>query len=216
MILVVGSEKGGTGKTTISTNLAVMLAQNSGGGVLLVDSDPQGSAMEFNNVRDEEGHTPSMTCVKVTGKSVASEVRKLSPKFDHVVIDVGGRDTAALRSAMVIADVLIVPFLPSQYDAWSIEHMDGLIEDAQGFNPDLTPLLVMNKVDTNPQIKLAEEAREFVKDLKNLQLVDSRLANRVAFRRSAAEGQTVNELAKKDPKAAGELQGVYDEVMKNA
>lgn len=215
MILVVGSEKGGTGKTTIATNLAVLLAQESGG-VLLVDSDPQGSAMEFNNVRDEEGHTPSMTCVKVTGKSVASEIRKLSPKFDHVVIDVGGRDSAALRSAMVIADVLVVPFLPSQYDAWSIEHMDSLIEDAQGFNPDLTPLLVMNKVDTNPQIKLADEASEFVKDLKNLKLVDLRLANRVAFRRSAAEGQTVNELAKRDPKAAGELQGVFDEVMKNA
>jgi len=72
MVVVVGSEKGGTGKTTIATNLAIYRA-HARRDVLLVDADPQGSAIEFSRVRESEGHTPTLTCVMITGRSVASE-----------------------------------------------------------------------------------------------------------------------------------------------
>jgi chromosome partitioning protein len=115
MVVVVGSEKGGTGKTTIATNLAIHRAQ-SGRDVLLVDADPQGSAIEFSRVREGEGHTPIITCVMITGRSVASEVRKLNSRFGDIVIDVGGRDSAALRSSMLVAQVMVIPCLPGQFD----------------------------------------------------------------------------------------------------
>jgi chromosome partitioning protein len=163
MIVVVGSEKGGTGKTTLATNLAIYRAQVRRD-VLLVDADPQGSAIEFSRVRESEGHTPAITCVMVTGRSVSSEVRKLAPRFDDV-IDVGGRDSAALRSAMLVAQVMVIPCLPGQFDVWSIEGMNTLVREAVALNEPLRAVTVLNKVDTNPRMGLADEAAEMTKDL---------------------------------------------------
>jgi chromosome partitioning protein len=170
MIAVVGSEKGGTGKTTIATNLAIYRAQ-VGRDVLLVDADPQGSAIEFSRVRESEGHTPTITCVMVTGRSVASEVRKLAPRFDDVVIDVGGRDSAALRSAMLVAQVMVIPCLPGQFDVWSIEGMNALVREAVALNEPLRAVTVLNKVDTNPRMGLADEAAEMTKDLSHIECI---------------------------------------------
>ncbi len=215
MVVVVGSEKGGTGKTTIATNLAIFRAQ-SNRDVLLVDADPQGSAIEFSRVRESEGHAPAITCVMITGRSVASEVRKLMPRFGDVVIDVGGRDSAALRSAMLVANVMVVPCLPGQFDVWSIEGMNALVREAAALNEGLRAVTVLNKVDTNPRMGLADETAEFTKDLSHIRLLDVRLGYRVAYRRAAAEGQAVTELAKKDPRAVHEIEALAAEVFKNA
>lgn len=109
MIAVVASVKVGTGKTTISTNLAVIRAQNASD-VLLIDADTQKSAFDFCVVREEEGHQPEITSSLITGKSTGSELKKLEPKFDDIVVDVGGRDALTLRSYLLVANVLIVPF----------------------------------------------------------------------------------------------------------
>ena len=215
MIVVVGSEKGGTGKTTIATNLAIYRAQ-AGRDVLLVDADPQGSAIEFSRVRESEGHTPAVTCVMVTGRSVASEIRKLAPRFDDIVIDVGGRDSAALRSSMLVAQVMVVPCLPGQFDVWSIEGMNALVREAAALNEPLRAVTVLNKVDTNPRVGLADETAEMTKDLSHIRLLDVRLGYRVAYRRAAAEGQAVNELIKKDQRAITEIENLIREVFKDA
>lgn len=96
MIVAVAGIKGGTGKTTLATNLAVYRAMNASD-VLLVDTDTQGSSMDFSQVREENNLDPSITVSSLTGKQAGSEVNKLSPKFDDVVVDVGGRDTSAFR-----------------------------------------------------------------------------------------------------------------------
>lgn len=215
MIVVVGSEKGGTGKTTIATNLAIYRAQ-VGRDVLLLDADPQGSAIEFSRVRESEGHMPTVTCVMVTGRSVAGEVRKLAPRFDDVVIDVGGRDSAALRSSMLVAQVMVVPCLPGQFDVWSIEGMNALVREAAALNEPLRAVTVLNKVDTNPRMGLADEAAEMTKDLSHIRLLDVRLGYRVAYRRAAAEGQAVSELIKKDQRAIAEIENLMREVFQDA
>jgi len=215
MIIVVGNEKGGVGKTTLAANLAILRAQQ-GRDVLVVDADPQGSITEFFRVREEEGYTPALSCVSVTGKSVSSEVRKLVPRFDDIVVDVGGRDTAAFRSALLVAEALLVPSLPGQFDAWSLETLNTVIAEARALNEKLRPLLVLNKVDSNPRIGLTDETAEFVADLENLPLLPVKIGYRVAYRRSAAEGQAVNELSKKDPKAIDEIKNLYREVFENA
>lgn len=217
MIIVVASEKGGTGKTTISTNLAVVRAQNASD-VLLVDADTQGSAMDFTTVREEEGHEPQLTSSSITGRGIGAELRKLSHKFDDIIVDVGGRDSSTLRSAILAADVLVIPFLPSQFDAWSIERMDEMVGEVKQLNETLQTVVFLNKVDTNPRVALSDEAIMLAQNLKNLNFSNITVGYRVAFRRSVAEGLAVTELkkSKTDPKAVAEIKELYKEVFKNA
>jgi len=210
-VILVANEKGGTGKTTLATNMAIMRAQH-GSDVLLVDADPQGSSSEFIRVREDEQVQPSITCVSITGRGVSSEVRKLIPRYKDIIIDAGGRDSAGLRSALIVADVLIVPFLAGQYDVWGVENMDQIVGEALGLNPEMKPYLVLNKQDTNPRISIATEAEALAKEMENLKILDTKLGYRVAYRRSAAEGRAVNELDKRDPKAVAELDSLYKEV----
>ena len=218
MIVVIASEKGGTGKTTVSTNLAVIRAQNAAD-VLLIDADSQRSAIDFATVRNLEGHHPELTCSSITGQGIGSELRKLAPKFDDIIVDVGGRDSSTLRSSLLVADVLVVPFIASQFDTWGLERMDSIVGDVLPLNERLRTIAFLNKVDTNPRIALAEEAINFAVELKHLTFLKAIMVGyRVAFRRSVADGMAVTELskAKKDPKAIQEIINLYQEVFKDA
>ncbi|MDC0344922.1 AAA family ATPase [Alphaproteobacteria bacterium] len=216
MIIVVASEKGGTGKTTIAANLAVVRAQNASD-VLLVDADPQKSSTDFAAVRDEEGHSPDITCSAITGRSIGSELRKLIPKFDDIIVDVGGRDSSTLRSSLLVANVLVSPFLPSQLDSWGAERMDVLAGEVKELNQELKAIAFLNKFDTNPRVALTNDAEQFAQNFKNLELSDTKIGYRVAFRRSIAEGLSVTEIkTKKDIKAIAEINKLYKEVFTDA
>lgn len=216
MIVVVASVKGGTGKTTISSNLAVIRSQNAAD-VLLVDADTQKSAFDFSAVREELGHQPEITSSVIIGKSTGSELRKLTPKFDDIIVDVGGRDTSTLRSALLVADVLVVPFLPSQLDVWALDLMNTLIGELLQLNESLRVIPILNKVDTNPRVNLTEDASLFVQDLENITFSNVTIGYRVAFRRSVADGLAVTELKnRKDTKAISEINDLYKEVFGDA
>lgn len=215
MIIVVGSEKGGTGKTTIATNLAIIRAQK-GSDVLLLDSDPQGSSIDFARVRDTEGHQPEISCSSITGKILISELRKLRDKYDDIIVDVGGRDSISLRSALLEADIIIIPFLPSQFDLWSMERLDLVIGEAKQLNEKLKTLAFLNKVDSNPNSQLVEDASRLSADLTNIKLSEIKVGYRVSFRRSVAEGQAVTEVGKKDDKSILEIMKLYNEVFQDA
>lgn len=215
MIVVVSSEKGGTGKTTISTNLSIIRAQN-GYDVFFVDADSQKSATDFFAVRTELEHTPSPSCASIFGPGTYEEIKKMSSKFDDIIIDVGGRDTTTLRKSLLIADIVIVPFIPSQLDVWGLDRMDEIIGDAKEYNEKLKAICVMNKVDTNPKIGFKNEAQAIATDLKNITFPKAYLGYRVNYRRCIAEGMSVVELkTKKDDKAVTEILNLYEEVFKN-
>ena len=100
----VGGIKGGSGKTTVATNLAC-IAAGQGADVLLVDADNQETAFDFTNARkaDNPG-APSYTCVKLTGSSVRTEVLAMAKKYDHIIIDAGGPDTTSQRAALSVSN----------------------------------------------------------------------------------------------------------------
>lgn len=212
MIVVIASVKGGTGKTTIATNLAVMRACNASD-VLLVDCDDQKSSSDFAAVREEEKHSPPLTCVFLTGRTAGEEIRKLTNRFDDIVIDVGGRDSTTFRSVLLYADVLVVPFLPSQIDIWALDTMNTLVGNALELNPNLRTVCFMNKVDTNPRVELSEDATSLAKECTNLTFKDIPVGYRVSFRRCVAEGLSVIEYkGKREEKAKSEITKLYEDV----
>jgi chromosome partitioning protein len=212
MIILVGGEKGGSGKTTIATNLAAMLAEH-GRDTLLVDTDPQGSASFWAEARQEDATIPkNLTTVQKHGRSVGQEIQQLSPRFQDVVIDSGGRDSAELRAAMLIAHVILVPSRPSMYDIHSLALMDRLVGQSQQFNPGLQAFVVVNGASTNVGNADVSDMLEVLEDFDYLKVTGTVLRDRLAYRRSAAKGLSVNEFLPRDAKAAEELSGLYEEV----
>ena len=214
MIIVIASEKGGTGKTTISTNLSVLRALNQKK-VLLVDSDAQQSSVDFINVRNIDNISPDITCTPVIGSHANDILLSFKDKFDDIIVDVGGRDSVTMRSVISIANVLIVPFLPGSLDAWSTEKMAKLAgECIKSVNNSLRVLCVLNKADVNPKNKDNEDIINLVNTYPSLPNICSALHYRVSYRRAIGEGRGVMEITGKnrDNKAVCEINKLYDEV----
>jgi len=207
MIVVVGCTKGGTGKTTLSTNLTVLRAAE-GKKVLLVDADEQKSASIWANQRDSSGLTSSFTTIQLGGKAVYSQISKMKPDYDDIIIDVGGRETRSLRAAIVVADVLVLPFRPGSYDIWTITEIKGLLSEMIPANPNLQCIGVINQAD--PSGKENEEALEILKQCEEIETYPMLVGYRKAFRFSATDGLGVGEMEVKDPKAIMEMQALYD------
>jgi len=211
-IVLFGGEKGGTGKTTLATNMAAMLALQ-GRDVLLLDTDRQGTASFWATVREDSEVEPRISCVQKFGKSLASQVRDLAERYDEIVIDAGGRDSVELRYALGVCDRAYIPVQPFQFDIWTIRQMDELVEMAQGLNQNLEAFLVLNRVSTNPIVREDQETRDFFNEegFQNLSLLNSNLRDRIAFRKSAREGISVVEW-KQDRKATAEMNKLFKEV----
>lgn len=211
-IVLIGGEKGGTGKTTLATNLAATLAQR-GKDVLLLDTDRQGTASFWAAVREEAEVEPRIATVQKFGKGLPAQVQDLAGRYDEVIIDAGGRDSMELRYALGVCDRAYVPVQPFQFDIWTIRQMDELVSMARGFNPDLSASIVLNRVSTNPSVREDKETREFFAEegFENLSIVDPILHERIAFRKSARDGLSVAEW-KADTKASLEMNQLYKEI----
>jgi chromosome partitioning protein len=211
MIFTVGGIKGGTGKTTISTNLAVWLSQR-GADVLLVDADEQESASDFTAWREEtkKGEL-GYTLVQLNGPTVRRQIEQLRPKYDHIVIDTGGRDTASQRAALFVSDVYLIPFAPRSYEIWTLSKVQALLSEIQGSRS--APLQVysfLNKADTRGADN--NEATEVLRDNEELNFVDHSIINRKAFATAASKGLSVFELIPTDDKAVTEVDALFSHV----
>jgi chromosome partitioning protein len=136
MILAVSNTKDGVGKTTLAINLAIARA-STGKDVLLVDGDEQHTAITFTELRTEQLGAPGFTAVSLQGAALRTQVRQLAPKYDDIIIDVGGRDTGSLRAALTVAHTLLIPVQPRSFDIWVVDHMADLIKEAREINADL-------------------------------------------------------------------------------
>lgn len=222
MILTVGGEKGGVGKSTLAIHLAYMLA-SAGKDPLLIDADPQGSTSNFTAARDERAATPRLTCVQKLGKGLAHDARALAGRYSDLIIDTGGRDTVELRLAMLVSDRVLVPINCSAFNWWTLEKVDHLVGEAKLSNPELHTSVMLNRAPGNPQLRrrkiLTANERLRSAEFANLDVLTSVLVERTAFQDNEEFGLTVWEPSilrgTTDQVACGELANLYREIFLN-
>lgn len=203
MIYTVGGVKGGCGKSTVATNLAIYLA-HQGRDVLLIDADDQETAYDFSTLREEvETKQASYAAMKQTGSSIRREVPKFKNRFQDIVIDTGGRDTDSQRAALTISDVYLVPFVPRSFDIWTLERVDKLLDEVRAVNENLKAFVFLNRADARGDEN--GDAAEMLSESKQVIFIDAPLGYRKAFSTAAASGLGVIELKTSDDKAATEF-----------
>ena len=205
MIITVGNTKGGVGKTTIAVNLAIARALN-GRDVWLVDGDRQATAQTAISVRAQAGYEPGIACSTYPdGATLRTQVKQQANKFDDVVIDAGGRDSTSLRAALVLSDVLLVPFQPRSYDVWALNDIAALIDEAHSVRDGLRCFAVLNCADPGDASADNAEAAQAVAEVPQFEYLPTPLRRRKAFANAAGEGRSVLELRPQDLKATAEL-----------
>ncbi len=208
-VVAVASSKGGVGKSTIATNLAVETAR-AGLEVLLVDTDPQASSTLFAATRSED--RPSFRSIQMTKPILHREIPKLSEPYDLAFLDTGGRETTTFRSALTAADLILVPVIPSAYDIWASEDVFTVIDEVTATREGVRTRLVLNQVVS--RTKIAREALDALTDMAAEQgalLLDSCLHFRVAWKMASSEGLSVTEYEPRGA-AAEELRSLCREL----
>jgi len=193
MVTVIGSYKGGSGKSTITFNLAVWLAM-AGVKVQLIDTDPQATLSDVVGVRVEEDFEPQLRVGDPSG---------LTPErlnaADETLIDVGTANMDSMRRALELCDRVIVPVPPSQADIWSTQRYIHLVNSMQR-DKSAEVLGFINRGDTHHAVRETDEAAAALVSLPDIKLLKPRLSQRTVFRRSFSEGLAVFEL---EPRGKG-------------
>lgn len=209
MIVAVLGEKGGTGKTTLATNLAGMRAAE-GRDVLMIDADRQGSASYWAEKRaDTHPDLPLVHCVQKFGGGLLRTVGDMARRYNDIIIDAGAGDSREVESALRVAERTIIPIQPAGLDVWTLGLMDDRVSEAKAVNAKLVTYVVLNRTSPNPKDNDAGEAREAIEGCKHLQLADEVICDRVAVKRAAPAGLTVSEYKPYDAKAANEMVQLY-------
>lgn len=205
-IFAVVNTKGGVGKTTTAVHLATMLARTDK--TLLIDGDPQASAASWAAWRRDAGHEQSPTTTCLLGKAILNEGKGLAAGFAHTVVDAGGRDSAGLRAALLLAQFAIIPIGASNLDAAAMSDLIEIVELAKEYNPNLKVNVLLTRVD--PRTKDTGDMLEFLKEQK-LSVLKTRVCERVAYRRAIGDGAIVTEFGK-DAQAIAEMDALLKEV----
>ena len=205
MIIGVLNQKGGVGKTTIAIHLAAAFARQNRR-VLLIDADPQGSALDWDASRKA---SPLFTVLGKPTATLHRDMHVLVADFDHVVIDGPPRVDEIARSAIMASDLVLIPVQPSPYDVWAAENIVKLVREANLFKENLKAVFAINRKIANTAI-----GRDVVDALAQyeLKVLNTTVCQRVAFAESANSGQTVLETEPKGA-AAREINALADEIL---
>lgn len=187
MIIGVLNQKGGVGKTTISVNLAAAYALK-GHKVLLVDADPQGSALAWSSMRET---APLFTVIGMAKPSLHRDMPVLSADYDMVIIDGAPRANELGRAVIMASDLILIPVQPSPYDVWASAETVQLIRDGQQFKPNLKAVFVVNRKIANTAI--GRDVHGIISTFE-IPVSEIALGQRVIYAESASNGQAVMEV----------------------
>jgi chromosome partitioning protein len=205
-IIAVVNQKGGTGKTTVATNLATLFA-SQGAEVLLVDADPQGSALEWQH--DRPAYLPHVSVMDLPVPNLHREMPSLQTKYPVILIDGGGRVTSTARATVAAADFLLVPTLVSLPDARSTQRFfQEVVEEVAAIKGRVSGAILFTMVKTGTVFNVSGQGQ--IKDL-GYPALETTLSHRITYQEAFAQGMSVREY---DPrsKAAEELQALFHEL----
>lgn len=182
-IICVANRKGGVGKTTLATNLAVAL--NNKGKSILIDADEQQSAAKWAQQRND------IECIAIHS-DLLTKLEEIDSKYDYILIDVAGRDSTIFREALLVSNTVIVPTQPSLLDLDVLEYMQEKIATARKINSDLDAYVLINRA--SPRSNELADAIDFIKEFDELKLLKTVLFERKQFRDAILESKSVTEM----------------------
>jgi chromosome partitioning protein len=205
LIIAFGNGKGGAGKSTTAINLAVEWMRR-GRRVLLVDADPQGTCLTWSNVALEAGiQAPTVVAV---GDNVRQAIPELAANAEVILIDTAGRVGKRLASALMIAEMAVVPCKPYPADIWALAETVESIQAVRELRPEMHAHILINGADT--RTTLSRDARENIA-AAGLPVLQTRLFQRVSFAEACAAGKGITSYQPRSP-AAAEMCALADEI----
>lgn len=185
MIIGVGGEKGGCGKTTLATNIAAVLVPDHT--VCLIDADPKPAASRWIERRVNTGDMPQIHSKRAIG-DIDDTIKACGKKYDFTIIDCGGLDSKEMRFAIAYGDIFIAPFMPSIYDTDTATAIDKICASGQIFNPDIKCYSVLMNASNHPKSRSNRETRADLETMKNLVCMQACTHNLDEYRFTARAG----------------------------
>lgn len=217
MIIVVGNEKGGVGKTALATNLAA-LAASENLETLLLDTDTNGSSSAWIRIRNEGQVEPVIPLLTVS-QNPQNELKLLASKYDLIIVDIGANNYSTMLNSAKVADLVLVPTgadqmeLESTFNTFSaLREMDDKHKDGK-----VPAFVVLNQLSTNSKSKEEAALREYLES-EQIPVFDAALRHRASWRNARRGGLAAHEMKGRDsdPKAAAEMKAIFVEAEKRA
>jgi chromosome partitioning protein len=201
------SQKGGSGKSSLSTFIACELQQAHNARVLLVDADPQRSVVTWAEVASEQGYATPV--VVGMGSDLHRQIPGMEESFDHIIIDTPGRSGTIMRAALMAADLALVPCSPSPVEPWALADTLEVIREGQTLRPELAVALLINRRQS--RTGLATTVREALEQT-GFPVLETEIGFRVAYQEAMGAGQGVTQYAPRDA-AAREIRDLVCEIL---
>jgi len=210
MIIGLLNQKGGVGKTTLAISIACALANSKKNEkVLLIDSDPQQSALNWSQVRDS---SPNFSVIGLATKTIHRDLPEICKNYNHVIIDSPPRVTDIARSVILASEIILIPCTPCVFSVWAFQETVNLIQEASVFKPNIKYAIVINR--KSPKTLIGKSLIKTIKEME-IRMMKTMVSERVVFSNASLQGKTIFEMQKNDDakrKAMDEIKQLIKEL----